>query len=253
MKKDFIFVGSISVFILLTLVLMAQFFLKRESDVIPIVEEVPSLFVADQPQIDGVGVKEGGDKDTTVGEGITSEVAAAPTTKAVDLIPEKLECIVIDNFTGESPQLRWFVVNDGVMGGLSQGSVSYEQDMLVHTGVLNTNGGGFSYAGARLPENILTGSSRLQVRMNTYGRQYAVNFGDARNWRISHQTRIPIGPEDSWQEVLIDFDQTVPTVFSRQVDSEPFAASAINELSFILGDGKDGPFRMEIDWIKACI
>ncbi len=144
MKKDFIFVGSISVFILLTLVLMAQFFLKRESDVIPIVEEVPSLFVADQPQIDGVGVKEGGDKDTTVGEGITSEVAAAPTTKAVDLIPEKLECIVIDNFTGESPQLRWFVVNDGVMGGsFLKVLFSYEQDMLVHTGVLNQMGADF--------------------------------------------------------------------------------------------------------------
>jgi len=189
-----------------------------------------------------------------VEEKVFNEVVVAPPLKIVTADPadKELKCVVIDDFEGGS-ELRWGTVNDGVMGGLSQGVVMFEQDMLVHTGVINTNGGGFSYVGARLPENLLVGYSKLQIRLNTYGRKYAVNFGDSRNRRISHQAAIPLGSESSWQEVFIDFDQTVPTVFSRQVNSARFLASAIDELSFILGDGVDGPFRMEIDWIKACL
>ena len=174
------------------------------------------------------------------------------TTELVQSVVVKQECIVIDDFSGAS-DLSWFVVNDGVMGGLSAGMVSVADGLLVHSGVLNTNGGGFSYAGTRFAADTLVGYNSLRVRLNTDGRQYAVNFGDARNRRISHQILLPIGLIDDWQEVSIDFADTVSTIFSRPVQSAPFAASAIDELSFILGDAKDGPFQMEIDWIKACL
>jgi hypothetical protein len=189
-------------------------------------------------------------------EGFVDEVTVVSPAETEPFVPrdkEPEECVVIDDFAGGVSKLQWFTVNDGVMGGLSQGSAALEQNVLVHRGVLNTNGGGFSYVGARLPADIFSGYSRLQIRLNTFGRQYAVNFGDARNSRISHQAPIPLGPVDAWQEVSIEFDQTVPTIFSRRVNSSPFVASAIEELNFILGDGRDGPFRMEIDWIKACI
>ena len=166
---------------------------------------------------------------------------------------EEDTCVFVDDFRTESPQLRWYVVNDGVMGGLSEGRVFFEDNSLVHAGVLNTNGGGFSYVGARLPEDTLAGYSNLQVRLNTSGREYALNLEDARNSRISHQALIPLGSSDAWQEVSIGFDETVPTIFSREVNSEPFLDTEVNELSFILGDGIDGEFRMEIEWIKACL
>ena len=207
--------------------------------------------VATESDIETTEVTEG---DIVIGEDISDRTAEVSPVETQSTIPARseIECLIIDDFAGES-SLRWFTVNDGVMGGLSQGAVSYEGDTLVHAGVLNTNGGGFSYAGARLPEDILVGYSRLQIRLNTNGRQYALNFGDERNWRISHQAEIPLGLGDSWQEVFVEFDQTVPTVFSRQVESDPFDAGAIDELNFILGDGLDGPFRMEVDWIKTCV
>jgi len=237
MKKGFTYVAVIGVGVLLTLALVAQFFLDdSREDSSDAVVETTSREVA------------------TTTRAVADEIAIdQPTEIAMETAEPTPECVVIEDFAGGSAKLPWFAVNDGVMGGLSQGSVSLQQEVLVHAGVLNTNGGGFSYAGARLPANILVGYNRLQVRLNTFGRQYAVNFGDARNRRISHQTRIPGSPSDSWQEVLIDFDQTVPTIFSRRVNSASFSASAIEELNFILADGINGPFRMEIDWIKACI
>jgi len=241
MKKPSIFVLIICGLILLILVLTGRALHNGEVNSTVLRETVSNEVATTSAQSE---------------EGVVDEVAVVSPAETEPFVPrdkEPEECVVIDDFAGGVSKLQWFTVNDGVMGGLSQGSAALEQNVLVHRGVLNTNGGGFSYVGARLPADIFSGYSRLQIRLDTFGRQYAVNFGDARNSRISHQAPIPLGPVDAWQEVSIDFDQTVPTIFSRWVNSSPFVASAIEELNFILGDGIDGPFRMEIDWIKACI
>jgi hypothetical protein len=243
MKRNFTIALIISLSALFTLVFTGQTLYKGGVD--NPVEEVASNKIATTSPIEST---------EAVGDEVFV-VSPIETEPVVPIAPERAEpvCVVIDDVKGGVSQLGWFAVNDGVMGGLSQGSVSLASETLVHTGILNTNGGGFSYAGARLPADILVGYSRLQVRLNTFGRQYAVNFGDARNRRVSHQERIPLGPADAWQEVFIEFDQTIPTIFSRRVNSAPFAASATEELNFILADGVNGPFRMELDWIKACL
>lgn len=229
--------SGISMVILFTLVVVAQFFYNADGEDVTGTEEIVLNKIIPTPP-------------TAIVDPVINEDIPRPF---IEMVTAKPECVVIDDVIGGVSQLGWFAVNDGVMGGLSQGAVSLTSETLVHTGVLNTNGGGFSYVGARLPADMLVGYSRLHVRLNTFGRQYAVNFGDARNRRVSHQARIPLGPADAWQEVFVAFNQTVPTIFSRQVPSAPFAASAIEELNFILADGVNGPFRMEIDWIKACL
>jgi len=192
-------------------------------------------------------------EDVLVTEAVDPTAATTSADRALSVVaPAEPTCVLLDDFTGSS-ELSWFAVNDGVMGGLSQGSVAIVDSTLVHSGVLNTNGGGFSHAGTRFASNTLVGYSKLQIRLNTNGRQYALNLGDARNERISHQAQIPLDLSGTWQEVWVAFDDTVPTIFSRRVNSAPVAADAINELNLILGDGQDGPFAMQVDWIKACL
>ena len=246
MDKDFILVSIIGVGVLLTLVFVAQSYFKggggnvavEEMAVVPGEVATTSL--------------------TTVEQAVPGEVAVAQPVEAEAVVPVVLapvvpECVIIDDFTNGTSQLSWFAVNDGVMGGLSAGAVSLAPNALVHTGVINTNGGGFSSVRAGLPEDALVGYTRLHIRLNTFGRQYAVNFGDNRYRNVSHRALLPASAGDTWQEVLVDFDQTVPTRIGFRVNAEPFAASAINELSLILADGADGPFRMEVAWIRACL
>jgi NADH dehydrogenase [ubiquinone] 1 alpha subcomplex assembly factor 1 len=180
-----------------------------------------------------------------------TEFDLVPSVETKVPVEQVLECLVLEDFTGRT-KLRWYTVNDGVMGGLSDGFAVIKDEKLVHSGKIVTRGGGFSYVGTRLPDDILVGYNRLQVRLNTYGRQYDVNFADSRSWRITHQAPISAGSGDVWQEVSIEFADTVPTIFSREVKSEPFSTDAVEELAFILSDGVDGPFRTEIDWIKVC-
>jgi len=246
MDKDFILVSIIGVGVLLTLVFVAQSYLKGGGGSVAVKEiaVVPGRVATTSL--------------TTVAETVPADVAATTPSEAEAVVPVVQapvvpECVIVDDFTNGESQLSWFAVNDGVMGGLSQGAVSLASGALLHAGVINTNGGGFSSVRAGLPEDALVGYTRLQIRLNTFGRQYAVNFGDNRYRSVSHRALLPANPGDTWQEVFIDFDQTLPTRIGFQVDAEPFAASAINELSLILSDGADGPFRMEVAWIRACL
>jgi hypothetical protein len=186
-------------------------------------------------------------------EAIEQDTNEENDSQAVTPEPDPLPpgCVLLENFSGESP-LRWGTVNDGVMGGRSDGVASITDGVLTHEGTLNTNGGGFSYVGTRLPEDALIGYTALELRLNTNGRQYAINFSDSRYRSISHFVRIPLAADEGWQEVRVDFADTVPTFFGRRTNSEPFAASAINELNFILSDGIDGSFEMELDWVRLC-
>ncbi len=246
MDKDFILVSIAGLAVLLTLVFVAQSYFKggggnvtvEEIAVVPGRVATTSLTTAEQAVPGEVAVA------------TLSEAEAVVPVASVPVVPE---CVIVDDFTGGSSRLSWFAVNDGVMGGLSQGTVSLASGALLHTGVINTNGGGFSSVRAGLPEDALVGYTRLQIRLNTFGRQYAVNFGDNRYRNVSHRALLPASPGDTWQEVFVDFDQTVPTRIGFRVNAEPFAASAINELSLILSDGADGPFRMEVAWIRACL
>ena len=51
-------------------------------------------------------------------------------------------CFVFDDFKNNDN--NWRMVNDGVMGGISKGSYTINNDVLTVRGNINTNGGGFS-------------------------------------------------------------------------------------------------------------
>ena len=54
--------------------------------------------------------------------------------------------LLLTDFTSNTPDMGWFVVNDNVMGGSSEGAFNQEPGKLSFAGRTNTNGGGFSSA-----------------------------------------------------------------------------------------------------------
>ena len=50
--------------------------------------------------------------------------------------------LLLTDFTASSADLGWYVVNDNVMGGRSEGGFDMEDTTLVFTGRTNTRGGG---------------------------------------------------------------------------------------------------------------
>jgi len=149
----------------------------------------------------------------------------------------------------------WRAVNDGVMGGLSLGGPSFENGIMTFEGVINTDGGGFSSLRAPVQVSDLAEASGVKLRVRSDGRSYKTTFRTNMAWRgrrISFQAPIPQTPPGEWAEVTVPFEQLKGTILGRALRGAKFDRREIVEMGIILADGRDGPFRLDVDWIQDC-
>lgn len=152
----------------------------------------------------------------------------------------------------ESEDQPWVIVNDGVMGGKSQGAVTTETNQMQFTGNIVTDGGGFSSV-RRLLDDGLDESDRLQMRLRADERRYEILLTDidSQAYRVTYYA--PLETEgDGWQVIDVSFDDLEARIFGRRVDAPPFQPQNVTTIGIILADGADGEFSLELDWISAC-
>ena len=191
--------------------------------------------------------------------GASTAPAAAVTAQAEEATEPASEpraCRRLTDFVADDSG-GWFVVNDGVMGGRSEGGGFIDESVLRFEGSVVTAGGGFTSARLRLAGDELVDSSRIEMRVRPDGRTYGVTLEDAAEFRgrlVSHRADFDIGPvdEEGWAMATVDFDQLVPSVFGVLVDAPPFDPATAREFGIIIADGIDGDFVLDIDWIDAC-
>lgn len=150
-----------------------------------------------------------------------------------------------------SDETSWQVVNDGVMGGRSQGYVEIKNGVLQFTGILVTQGGGFT--SIRADKSVdLTGYEGLALRVRGGGRTFEVEVDDGtrRGWR-SVSRRASFETEAEWTEVRIPFSALRTTVFGQAVSAPGIDLAKVRRMGLYIADGKDGPFRLEVDTIGA--
>jgi NADH dehydrogenase [ubiquinone] 1 alpha subcomplex assembly factor 1 len=152
----------------------------------------------------------------------------------------------------------WVVVNDGVMGGRSNGSIEFIDSTMQFTGDVVTAGGGFTSVRLQLAGNELTGSGSLVLRVRSDERAYGLALQDtAQTGRrsISHGANLIVdGPADGagWQTVTLSYSELRPSVFGQPLDAPAFDPDQAVEIGIIISDGIDGLFKLEVDWIDAC-
>ncbi len=156
-------------------------------------------------------------------------------------------------FDFEDKKGQWVSVNDNVMGGVSRGGSQMTGDgKMVFSGALSLeNNGGFSSVRAGLDAEVLAGHKGLIMRVKGDGRDYYVNLHTQSqvtpgSWRASLPTK-----KDTWQEMRVPFDSFEWTVFGRRLPSRKIDPKNMESLGLTIADKKEGPFRMEVDWIAA--
>lgn len=148
----------------------------------------------------------------------------------------------------------WQIVNDGVMGGLSQGTRFAEDDHMVFRGVINTNGGGFSSLRRRMSAGDLAGTAGLRLKVRSDGRDYKLTFRTSERWRgrsVSYQASIPTTTPGQWSEVTVPFSDMRTSIFGRSVRAAPFDPSDVREMGIILADGIDGAFKLDVQRLSC--
>ncbi len=158
------------------------------------------------------------------------------------------------DFGGPEAAQQWQAVNDGVMGGVSDGRFKVtEEGTLEFFGTLSLeNNGGFASVRTKPTDLAIKAGDVLVVRVKGDGRTYVLNiYTKSRRRAFSYRATLPT-TRDEWTEVEIPLADFIPTAFGRRVQGmgqiEPMQ---INGLGFMLSDKKPGEFRMQVEWVKV--
>lgn len=158
------------------------------------------------------------------------------------------------DFAGADAAKEWQTVNDGVMGGVSEGKFQItDQKTLEFFGTLSLeNNGGFASVRSKAKKLGLEKGDTVVARVRGDGREYTLNLYldkplTAFSYRATVQTR-----KGEWVEVKVPLDEFVATSFGRVVkDAGAVKPEEVNALGFMVSDKKAGPFKLEVESIQV--
>ena len=154
------------------------------------------------------------------------------------------------DFSAPGAAQRWQAVNDGVMGGVSDGRFRVTAEgTLEFFGTLSLeNNGGFTSVRTKPADFGLRSGDSLVVRVKGDGREYMLN-AYPKNARMAFSWRAALPTTDGEStEVVIPLDSLIPTSFGREVRGMgPVKPGDINGLGFMLSDKQPGKFRLEVE------
>lgn len=198
---------------------------------------------------------------------VTIEPDAQPVITAAgdarDATDPAAECRRITDFDdealdNETLEAGWFVVNDGVMGGRSNGSIDISDSVMRFSGTVVTDGGGFTSVRYRLVGSEMADTTRISMRVRSDQRVYGVTLEDdaeAGQRSVSHRADLDMAgavDDDGWMTTTLEYSKLVPSVFGRAVDAPAFNPDTAREIGIIIADEADGDFSLDIDWIDVC-
>ena len=158
------------------------------------------------------------------------------------------------DFTSTDAAKEWQAVNDGVMGGVSDGRFRItEAKSMEFFGTLSlANNGGFTSVRTKAKQLSLEEGDTLVTTVRGDGREYMLNlYPNKQRVAYSYRAKLPT-EKGEWIEVRIPLDAFEATSFGRVVtNAGAVKPGEISALGFMLGDKKAGPFKLEIESIKV--
>lgn len=164
-----------------------------------------------------------------------------------------LEMKIIPLFTANDSQQTqiWQVVDDGVMGGLSQGSFSKESNGIVHYSgrVSLENNGGFSSIRYAIEKQDLAAQTHFKLKIKGDGKEFQFRVKGKRNDYFSYMFVFKSSGE--WQTISIPFSEMKPVFRGRMLAMNNYDGNSLSEVAFLIGNKKEERFDLWIESISA--
>ena len=160
------------------------------------------------------------------------------------------EPILIFDFDNSSSLRSWLVIDDGVMGGRSEGNLLMTEDghAMYYGDVSLENNGGFSSLRHRFSTRELQGQKQLYIRLKGDGKKYQVRLKTDQRDYYSYINYFETTGE--WQEVIIDLNSLYPSFRGRRLRGQNYPAEYLSEIGFLIGNKKAESFELLIDKIE---
>jgi hypothetical protein len=157
------------------------------------------------------------------------------------------------NFGGNKLLHDWYVVNDGVMGGLSKSELSPTDTSLLFKGTVSLeNNGGFASIRSPFSEYNLSVFSKVTIRYKSQGQDMALVLAPFKRWYYPTYKSILKQTNDQWETVafaLKDFKEYRVGEFTGSYVTDELLEKIIR-LGFITNNKKACEFQFEVDFIR---
>lgn len=144
---------------------------------------------------------------------------------------------------------KWFVVDDGVMGGLSQGAIKLnDAENLDYSGTVRTeNNGGFS--SIRCSFNTVDASkfNFIVLKVKGDGKNYQFRIKDDKFNRYSYITIFKTSVE--WETIKIKLTDFYPSFRGNRLNRPNYNGKQMEEIAILIGNKTKESFLIEIEKI----
>lgn len=156
----------------------------------------------------------------------------------------------IFDFTPTSDIRNWRIVDDVVMGGRSDGdfTLSVDGHGLFSGEVSLENNGGFSSVRYPLPNMPADPNSNIRIRLKGDGKTYQFRVKHNRRYEYAYVHEFETTGE--WQKITIPLEDMYPIYRGRRLNRANFSHNSLQEVSFLIGNGRPQEFRLLIDKIE---
>ncbi len=157
--------------------------------------------------------------------------------------------LTLFQFSEQADLSAWRIVNDGVMGGLSEGKISLnENGHGVFTGFVSLeNNGGFTMIQHAFKPVEVAEFNSLEIRLKGDGKKYQVRVksSPSQYYNYSHL----VSTTGDWQTIRIPFSEFLPQFRGRKLSKAPYPGEQMGEVAILIGNKQAESFRLEIEKI----
>ena len=161
-----------------------------------------------------------------------------------------LEAII--DFSDAQQMRDWIVVNDGVMGGLSQGKAELTEEGLRFTGRVSLeNNGGFSSFRSPYARVDLSVYDQLEIRYRSKGLPCALNlYRYSQFWRPNN--KLPLALSEEWTTLRVNLSDIAEYRMGNKIGDKMTKdeLKKIIRIGFITDSKYEGNFVFEVDYLK---
>ncbi len=147
---------------------------------------------------------------------------------------------------------NWTIVNDDVMGGISNSTVLInDKKHLIFKGYLSLeNNGGFASSRLDIGKNNLNGIKFFEIKLKGDGNNYKLRLRQ-KNMRASYSCDFK-SQKNEWIIVQLPVENFRPTWRGYTYSNYPnLDLDKVNSLSLQISDKQEGKFNLAVEYIKA--
>ena len=159
--------------------------------------------------------------------------------------------ITLFNFSKGVNIENWRIVNDDVMGGISTSKFKLSNSGYgVFQGNVSTeNNGGFASVRYIMDEVNIKEAAVVRIKVKGDGKNYQFRIKNKTSDYFSYVTTFTTSGD--WQTIEMQLNDFYASFRGRKLDLPNFNKKEIGQIAFLIANGKDEAFKLEIDKIEV--